>query len=111
LKQIDFNGNYSFSNAVDVVIEIPDGFVLEQNYPNPFNPSTLIKFMFDKDTKAQLKVFDILGNEVAELFNETTEAGKVYEINFNASELSSGVYYYRLTGNGKAEIKKMMLLK
>ena len=111
LKQIDFNGNYSFSNAVDIVIEIPDGFVLEQNYPNPFNPSTLIKFMFDKETKAQLKVFDILGNEVAELFNETTEAGKVYEINFNASELSSGVYYYRLTGNGKAEIKKMMLLK
>ncbi len=111
LKQIDFDGTSSFSNVVEVIISIPDGFVLEQNYPNPFNPSTLVKFAFDKETKAELKVYDILGNEVANLFNDITEAGKVYEINFNASALASGVYYYQLKGDNKTEIKKMMLLK
>jgi len=111
LKQIDFNGSYEFSNVVEVFIGIPNGFMLEQNYPNPFNPSTTIKFAFDKNTKAQLKVFDVLGNEVANLFNETVETGKIYEINFDASGLSSGVYYYQLSGDNKTELKKMMLLK
>jgi hypothetical protein len=111
LKQIDFNGSYSFSNTVEIAAGIPNQFILEQNYPNPFNPSTTIKFAFDKNTKAQLKVFDVLGNVVANPFNETVEAGKIYEINFDASNLSSGVYYYQLSGDNKTEIKKMMLLK
>jgi hypothetical protein len=111
LKQVDYDGRYAFSSIVEVNTEIPGGFVLEQNYPNPFNPGTIIKFAFDSNTKAQLTVLDVLGNEVAALFNETAEAGNIYEVSFNASDLSSGVYYYRLTGNNKTEIKKMMLIK
>jgi hypothetical protein len=111
LKQIDFDGSSEYSNTVEVYVGIPDGFVLEQNYPNPFNPSTKIKFGFDQNTKAELKIFDVLGNEVVKLFNETAEAGRIYEVNFNASALASGVYYYRLSGDNRTEIKKMMLLK
>jgi len=111
LKQVDFNGSYEFSNIVEVFVGIPKGFVLEQNYPNPFNPSTIIKFGFDKSTNTSLKVYDVLGNEVVNLFNENAEAGRIYEIDFNASGLSSGVYYYKLSGDNKTEIKKMLLLK
>ena len=112
LKQVDNNGSFEYSNIIEVVVgSIPTGFVLEQNYPNPFNPSTIIKFGFDKITKASLKIYDVLGNEVANLFNGSAEGGRIYELTFNASGLSSGVYYYQLTGNDKTEIKKMMLLK
>jgi len=111
LKQVDFNGNYTYSNAVEVLKGIPGGFILEQNYPNPFNPVTSIRFMFDKETKAELKIFDVLGNEIVEIFNGTTEAGKLYEIIFDASNLASGIYYYQLKGDSKTEIRKMMLLK
>lgn len=112
LKQIDNDGTYKYSNTIEVAVgSIPSKFVLEQNYPNPFNPSTTIKFGFDKTTKASLKVYDILGNEVAELFNETTDAGRIYEVPFNAAGFSSGVYYYKLSGDNKTEVKKMLLLK
>jgi hypothetical protein len=111
LKQIDYDGSYEVSNAVEVFVGIPKGFVLEQNYPNPFNPSTTIKFGFDNNTKAELRIYNVLGKEIATLFSETAEAGRIYNIDFNASELASGVYYYKLTGNDRAEIKKMLLLK
>lgn len=111
LKQIDTDGGFEYSKVVEVDFSVTDKFNLEQNYPNPFNPATTIKFAFDKNTKAQLKVYNVLGIEVANLFNETVEAGKIYEINFNASQLSSGVYYYQLSGDNKTEIKKMILLK
>jgi hypothetical protein len=112
LKQIDNDGTYKYSNTIEVAVgSIPTEFVLQQNYPNPFNPSTTIKFGFDKTTKASLKVYDILGNEVDVLFSGTTDAGRIYEVSFNAAGFSSGVYYYRLSGNNKAEVKKMLLLK
>ncbi len=111
LKQIDLDGSFEFSNVIEVHVSIPDGFVLEQNYPNPFNPGTKIKFGFSSITNAELTVYDVLGRQVASLFNEVAEAGRIYEIDFNASELSSGVYYYKLSGNGKTEIKKMLMLK
>jgi hypothetical protein len=112
LKQVDNNGTFEYSSIIEVVIgNVPRGFVLKQNYPNPFNPSTIIKFGFDKKTKASLKIYDVLGNEVATLFNGSAEGGRIYELTFNASGLSSGVYYYQLRGNDNTEIKKMMLLK
>jgi hypothetical protein len=111
LRQIDYDGSYELSDVVEVFVGIPKGFVLEQNFPNPFNPSTTIKFGFDNNTKAELKIFDVLGKEVATLFNETAEAGRIYNINFNALGLSSGIYYYKLTGNNRAEVRKMLLLK
>lgn len=98
-------------------IEIPKKFSLEQNYPNPFNPSTKISWQSPVAGYQTLKVFDMLGNEVATLVNEFREAGN-YEVNFDASKLASGVYIYRidirsdksLTG-GFASSKKMLLLK
>jgi hypothetical protein len=111
LKQVDFNGSYEYSKTVEVDYNVISGFKLAQNYPNPFNPTTTIRFSFDKGTFAELKVFDVLGNEVATLFNETADAGKTYKVNFNASSLGSGVYYYRLSGDNKTEIKKMIVLK
>ncbi|MBN1634409.1 MAG: thiol protease/hemagglutinin PrtT [Ignavibacteria bacterium] len=89
---------------------IPDKYVLCQNYPNPFNPSTKIKFSIVKTGIVRLKVFDILGREVTTLINEKLNAGN-YEVTFNASALSSGVYFYRLQINNFTEIKKMIYTK
>ena len=112
LKQIDNDGTFEYSDIIEVNAGIiPAGFALEQNYPNPFNPATIIKFAVDADIPTSLKVYDILGNEIAQLFNETTEPGKVYEIEFDASKLSSGVYYYRLSTPQKSLVRKMLLLR
>ena len=112
LKQIDNDGTFEYSDIIEVDAgNIPDGFVLEQNYPNPFNPSTVIKFALAESQQATLTVYDILGNEIAQLFNETAEAGKIYEIEFNASALSSGVYYYLLDTPQKSFARKMLLLR
>jgi hypothetical protein len=97
---------------------IPEGFTLQQNYPNPFNPSTRIRYsipnVIASETKqsqfVSLKVYDVLGNEVATLVNEEKPAGS-YEVNFNASQLSSGIYFYKLQTGNFAETKKMLLLK
>ncbi|OGU71273.1 MAG: hypothetical protein A2V93_01445 [Ignavibacteria bacterium RBG_16_34_14] len=85
-------------------------FNLEQNYPNPFNPSTNIKFRILNFGLVSLKVYDVLGVEVATLINEEKPAG-VYEITFNASKLASGVYFYKLTTSEFQETKQMLLLK
>ena len=89
---------------------IPDEFSLLQNYPNPFNPSTRIKFRILKVGFASLKVFDFLGNEVTTLVYKELAAGE-FEVNFNAKDLSSGVYFYKLQADKFIETKKMILLK
>ena len=95
---------------------IPEYLSLSQNYPNPFNPSTLIKFALPFSSEVIIEVFNILGNKVEELLNEQKNAG-YYEINFNASGLPSGVYFYTIQTNSidgtqnYANTKKMMLLK
>ncbi|MBK7631221.1 MAG: T9SS type A sorting domain-containing protein [Ignavibacteriales bacterium] len=95
----------------------PNEFRLEQNYPNPFNPNTKIKYTIPnvsqsgvEGSRVQLKVYDVLGNEVATLVNETKPAG-TYEVEFNASNLSSGVYFYKLQSGSFVETRKMILLK
>lgn len=90
--------------------EIPAGFKLMQNYPNPFNPSTTIKFALPNSGNVSLKVFDITGKLVSEMINGKLEAGN-HEIYFNASNLSSGAYFYKLETQGFSDIKKMMLVK
>lgn len=85
-------------------------FKLEQNYPNPFNPRTTISWQLPVASKATLKVYDILGNEVSTLVNEELSGGK-YEIEFNASSLTSGIYYYKLGAGEYSETRKMVLLK
>lgn len=112
LKQIDINGKFKYSKSIEVNTgNIPNKFILEQNYPNPFNPSTTIKFGFQNNTHANLTVYNAIGQQVAELFNGIADAGRIYNINFDGSKLSSGVYFYRLQGDTKTEIKKMLLLK
>jgi len=85
-------------------------YELEQNYPNPFNPSTIIKYAISNKQFVSLKVYDVLGNEIATLINEEKPAG-IYEFEFDASELSSGIYYYRLAAGSFIDTKKMILLK
>lgn len=88
----------------------PSEFKLLQNYPNPFNPVTKIDYALPKAGFVKLVVFDILGREVATLVNDVKQAG-IYSVDFNASSLSSGIYFYRLESNGLTDIKKMMLVK
>lgn len=87
-----------------------DQFELEQNYPNPFNPSTRINYSVPSASFVRLKVYDILGNEVTILVNEEKPAGE-YQLEFDASELTGGVYFYQLTSNSFVDTKKMILLK
>ncbi|MDP2209727.1 MAG: M28 family peptidase [Bacteroidota bacterium] len=107
---------YRVTGTVDVVevnSEIPDKFFLSQNYPNPFNPSTLINYHLPKGGWTTLKVFDVLGREVATLVDEYKEAGR-YEVSLSVKdgfELSSGVYFYKLTAGNFTGIKKMLLLR
>ncbi|MFZ1518848.1 MAG: T9SS type A sorting domain-containing protein [Ignavibacteriaceae bacterium] len=89
---------------------IPIVFKLEQNYPNPFNPSTKIKFAVPEKSNVLIKVYDILGSEVATLVNEEMDAGW-YENNFNAAGLSSGVYLFRMEAGNYVNTKKMILLR
>ncbi|MFO7445318.1 MAG: FG-GAP-like repeat-containing protein [Ignavibacteriaceae bacterium] len=95
---------------VENPVSQPAGFHLFQNYPNPFNPVTKIKYAISSTQYATLKLFNILGKEMAVLINEVKQPGN-YEIEFDASGLSSGVYYYRLTSGGFSETKKMLFLK
>ncbi len=111
LKQIDFNGNYEYFNLTgEVVIGAPEKFELSQNYPNPFNPSTKISYELRVTNYVLLKVYDVLGNEVKTLVNEKQNAG-TYEVSFDASDLPSGAYFYKLETTGFAETKKMLLIK
>ena len=89
---------------------VPNKFVLEQNYPNPFNPSTTIRFSVPQADTYSLRVFNALGEEVAILVNETLQAG-THEVNFNAGDLSSGVYFYKLSHGENVSTKKLILLK
>lgn len=90
--------------------ETPGHFSLSQNYPNPFNPVTNIKFSIPQSGNVEIKVFDILGNEVTTLVNEYKNAG-FYTVDFNASRLASGTYLYRISSGNFTETKKMMLVK
>lgn len=109
LKQIDFNGNYRYSNVVEVV-RIPTDYNLAQNFPNPFNPSTTIEYSLSNPELVTLKIFDVLGKEVATLVNEQKSAGD-FEVNFSAEQFVSGVYYYKLIAGDFASIKKMVLIR
>ncbi len=101
-----------FEATVDVNDEIvPSKFYLSQNYPNPFNPSTTIQFGLNKQTEVSLKIYDILGREIASLINSEVKSAGTYEVTFNASVLASGTYIYKLTANNQTISKKMNLIK
>lgn len=108
-----FVDDLAWSNTSDVKElgnEVPNEFSLTQNYPNPFNPSTKIRYSLPEVSFATLKVYDILGNEVATLVSEEQQAGN-YEVDFSASGMSSGFYFYKLQAGNFIETKKMILMK
>jgi hypothetical protein len=115
IKQVDFNGNFEyFSLNSGIEISTPKKFNLSQNYPNPFNPSTKIDYEIPADSKVQVIIYDISGKEVMQVVNEQQKAG-FYTAQFNAGNLSSGTYFYKLTVNGAngsdVLTKKMTLIK
>jgi len=114
LKQIDFDGKFEYSETITVesvhVTTLPNEFSLHQNYPNPFNPTTSIEYSVPSSDYVSLKVYDILGNEVATLVNEQKSAGR-YEAKFNASNLVSGQYIYRIQVGEFNSVRKMMFIK
>jgi hypothetical protein len=90
--------------------DVPLTYELSQNYPNPFNPTTLIRFSIPERKHVTLKIYDVIGREVASLVNEERDAG-VYEVRFDAKSLSSGAYFYRLVAGTYVQLKKLMILK
>jgi hypothetical protein len=110
LKQIDNDGQFEYSNIIEIEIAVPNNFELSQNYPNPFNPSTLISFSIPTSGFVTLKIFDALGNEAATLVNEEKQPG-VYEITWNAENISSGIYLYQLKAGNFTQTKKLILMK
>jgi hypothetical protein len=111
LKQVDFNGSYSYSSNVQVVAGAkPSSFTLNQNYPNPFNPSTTIRFEVPKNSRIKLTIYNMLGEAVKVLSDAIFEEG-VYEKTFDARDLASGVYIYELKTNDVLLRQKMVLQK
>jgi len=110
LKQVDFDGSFEYSNEVSAEVTAPLEFALAQNYPNPFNPSTSIKYSVPESGNIRLSVFNVVGEEVAVLAEGFSQAG-FYEVTFDASNLSTGVYLSKLQSANSVQTKKMMLLK
>jgi len=118
LKQIDIDGTFKYSQIIEIKVgTTPTEFSLAQNYPNPFNPTTTISYSIPATntnvglaTYVTLEVYDVIGNKVATLVSEEQSTGN-YKVNFNATELSNGVYFYRIEAGTFMEIKKMILLK
>ena len=120
LKQIDTDGKFEYSKIIEIDLGSPQKFQLSQNYPNPFNPSTTISFSLPQSGNVKLTVYNILGEQVAELVNGFKEAG-VHTVNFsakggsafggNSNALQSGLYIYRIEANGFVQSRKMTLVK
>jgi hypothetical protein len=111
IKQIDFDGTFKYYNLNESVnVSQPSNFELMQNYPNPFNPVTNIQYQIAEKQLVTLKIYDVIGNEIAVLINEVKDAG-TYNVEFNADRFSSGVYYYTLKAGSFTSTKKMILLK
>jgi hypothetical protein len=110
LKQIDNDGTFEYSKIVEADLGTPKTFELSQNYPNPFNPSTTIRFNLPEAGNVKLIIYNILGQEIQTLVNEFKEAG-VHTVNFDASDLNSGLYIYKLQAGSQFQTRKMTLIK
>lgn len=120
LLQIDNNGLQNYSQPIVVMFNpnsigdengLTTNFILHQNYPNPFNPVTKITFSVSNNGYTTLKVFNLLGQEVATLFSDEAHSGKIYEVNFNGKDLPSGIYISRLQSGSNMQTQKMILSK
>jgi len=110
LKQIDYDGSFEYLQDTETEFTRVFTYKLAQNFPNPFNPSTVINYEIPEETKVTLKIYDVLGTEVASLVDENKPAGS-YEIKFEGKGLSSGFYIYTLRAGNFVQSKKMLLLK
>ena len=110
LVKIPLSGNGTLTAIQSASSSVPTAFVLQQNYPNPFNPTTVITYDIAKRSHVSLKVYDVLGREVAVLVNSEKSPGE-YQATFNASDLPSGVYFYRIQAGNYTAVKKLMLVK
>lgn len=110
LKQIDYDGTFEYSKVVNAEIASVDKFELAQNYPNPFNPITTIKFSLPAAGNVKLAVYNLLGQEVQTLINGYKEAG-THTVDFEATNLNSGIYLYKIEANGFIQTRKMTLIK
>jgi len=115
IKQIDFDGTSTVYNSVEVTGPLPNSFLLEQNRPNPFNPSTTISFSLPVESNVNIKLFNMLGQQVAQITERSFQPGN-HDLQFNANELSSGAYIYTfeakgVNGSSFRSTKKMLLLK
>jgi hypothetical protein len=109
LKQVDNDGSFEYSDLIEIEV-IPDQYELSQNYPNPFNPSTTIRFSLPQATQIKINLFNMLGEQVASIAEGMYESG-YHKITFNANNLPSGTYIYRLESSDFVQVKKMMLIK
>ena len=110
-KPLSLTANFSSTSAVDdETNSLPKHFALGQNYPNPFNPSTTINYSIPQSGFVSLKIFNVMGNEIATLVNEQEAAGN-YRVEFNSKQLSSGIYFYKLTSGRNTLVRKMILMK
>jgi len=111
LKQIDRDGNFTYSSAIEVSIAAaPAVFGLEQNYPNPFNPTTVLSYQLSANSMTTLIVYDALGREAAALVNELKAPG-IYSVQFDGAHLPSGIYFARLSSGGETQSRKILLMK
>jgi hypothetical protein len=110
LKQIDTDGAFEYSDVIALELELKKEFKLVQNYPNPFNPTTSIAFTLPENGFVTLKIYNTIGEEVAELLNKNIEAGN-HNVIFNATNLPTGAYFYRITSDNFSETKKILLVK
>ena len=110
LKQVDLDGSFTYSQEVEVNTEIPTSFSLSQNYPNPFNPTTKINYSVPFDSKVTISVYSVTGELVMELVNDNVSAGS-YSVDFDGSNLASGMYIYKMTAGSFTQTNKMMLMK
>jgi len=120
LRQVDLDGTVHHTEPIQAsgIVSSVEGkevapieFSLKQNYPNPFNPSTEIKFSVETFERTSLKVYDILGKEVATLFDDVAEPGQYYKVRFDGANLASGIYLYRLQSGKRSDLKKLLLLR
>jgi len=110
LKQMDYDGTFSYSNVIEIEVTSPLQFELSQNYPNPFNPTTKINYSVPFDSRVMISVYSITGELVMELVNDNVSAGS-YSVYFDGSNLGSGVYIYKMTAGNFTQTSKMMLMK
>jgi len=110
LKQIDYNGSYTYSKVIEIENEMVNKYELRQNYPNPFNPTTTITYTLPERGNVELKIYDSLGQEITTLVNKEMQAG-IHNVMWNAENVPLGVYFYKITINNFSQVNKMILLK